>query len=66
MFSEFLNSISVSNTELDSDSEVLELLNEEFDDVAFFAKLSTENSMDDEEMKSAEEEFDSIDINKEM
>lgn len=65
MFSKILNEINEEPVDLTHKSEVLELLNDDYAEAEFFAKLHSNSELTDEDIKSLESEFEALDINSE-
>jgi len=65
MFSKILNEINKEPADLTHKSEMLELLNDDYAEAEFFAKLHSNSELTDEDIKSLESEFEALDINSE-
>jgi len=65
MFSKIFSEINEESVDLESKSEIMELLNDDYAEAEFFAKLRSNSDLTDEEIASLESEFEALDINSE-
>jgi hypothetical protein len=65
MFSEILEKTKEDPKDLNSNLEIMELLNDDYAEAEFFAKLRSNSELTDEMIESLESEFEALDINSE-
>jgi len=66
MFSEILSKIKEEPKDLNSNAEIMELLNDNYEEADFFAKLRSESQLSDEDVEKLESEFDALDLKSEL
>ena len=65
MFSKIFSEINKEPADLTHKSEIMELLNDDYEEAEFFAKLHSNSELTDEMIKSLDSEFEALDINSE-